>query len=306
MTAVKANGITLEYEVFGPPDAPPILLVMGLGMQLVAWPDSMCEGLAARGFRVVRYDNRDVGLSTRMPAAGKIKTSGMLARALLHLPVRPPYTLNDMARDAIGLMDGLKIDAAHVVGVSMGGMIAQILAAEHPDRVRSLTSIMSSPAPMLPRRKVLRALLRPAPRDRDQAIRRMHDFFRLIGGAGYPPTEAELKIKVDRSVRRSFRPDGFTRQLIAIQSGPSRVPLLHRVRAPTLVVHGSDDPLVPLIGGTRTAAAIAGARLRVVPGMGHFLPEALVPLLVEEIAGHCLKAEGMREERPPQDAGETR
>jgi pimeloyl-ACP methyl ester carboxylesterase len=141
-----------------------------------------------------------------------------------------------MARDAVGLMDGLGIRAAHVVGVSMGGMIAQILAAEHPDRVRSLISIMSSPAPILPRRKVLRALLRPAPRDRDQAIRRMHDFFRLVGGAGYPPTEVELKIKVDRSVGRSFRPDGFTRQLIAIQTGPSRVPLLHRVRAPTLVI----------------------------------------------------------------------
>jgi pimeloyl-ACP methyl ester carboxylesterase len=153
--------------------------------------------------------------------------------------------------------------------------------------------------------------LRPAPRDRDQAIRRMHDFFRLVGGAGYPPTEVELKIKVDRSVGRSFRPDGFTRQLIAIQTGPSRVPLLHRVRAPTLVIHGSDDPLVPLIGGTRTAAAIPGARLRVVPGMGHFLPEALVPLLVAEIAGHCLKADGMTEVRAlkqvraPQDIGET-
>ncbi len=181
MTAIKANGITIEYEVFGLPEAPPILLVMGLGMQLVAWPDSLCDGLAARGFRVVRYDNRDVGLSSRMPGAGRLKTSGMLARALLRLPVRPPYTLNDMARDAIGLMDGLKIGAAHVVGVSMGGMIAQILAAEHPDRVRSLTSIMSSPAPILPRRKVLRALLRPAPRDREQAVRRMHDFFRLIG-----------------------------------------------------------------------------------------------------------------------------
>ena len=305
MTAIGSNGITLEYQEFGPADAPPILLIMGLGMQLVAWPDSLCEGLARRGFRVIRYDNRDVGLSSRMPASGRLKTGSMLARAVLRLPVRPPYTLNDMARDAVGLMDALGIGAAHVVGASMGGMIAQLVAAEHPDRVRSLTSIMSSPAPIMPRPKVLRALLRPMPRDRDQAIRRMHAFFRMVGGSGYPLTEAELKVKVDRSVRRSFRPDGFARQLIAIQSGPSRVALLRHVRAPALVIHGSDDPLVPLIGGTMTAAAIPNARLRVVPGMGHFLPEALVPLLIEEIAGHCQKADGAAETRAPQDAGET-
>ena len=229
----------------------------------------------------------------------------MLARAVLRLPLRPPYTLNDMARDAVGLMDALGIGAAHVVGASMGGMIAQIVAAEHPDRVRSLTSIMSSPARIMPRPRVLRALLRPMPRDREHAVRRMHAFFRMVGGSGYPLTEAELKVKVDRAVRRSFRPDGFARQLIAIQSGPSRVAMLNRVRAPTLVVHGADDPLVPLIGGTMTAAAIPGARLRIVPGMGHFLPEALVPLLIEEIAGHCQKADGEAQTRAPQDAGET-
>src|SRR5208283_3209620 len=159
MTAVQANGIDIEYAETGRRDAPVILLIMGLGMQLVAWPDSLCEGLAQRGFRVVRFDNRDVGLSSRMPAAGRLKTGAMLARALVRLPVRPPYTLNDMARDAVGLMDGLGIRSAHVVGVSMGGMIAQIVAAEHPDRVKSLISIMSSPARIMPRPKVLRALL---------------------------------------------------------------------------------------------------------------------------------------------------
>jgi pimeloyl-ACP methyl ester carboxylesterase len=292
MSSVRANGLTIEYEEFGPTEAPPILLVMGLGMQLVAWPDSLCEALAGRGFRVVRFDNRDVGLSTRMPSRGRLATTAALARALVRLPVRPPYTLDDMARDAAGLMDALKIGAAHVVGASMGGMIAQILAAEHPERVKSLTSIMSAPSRVSPRPKVLRALLRPMPRDREAAIRRMNAFFRLVGGSQYPPTDAELTAKVDRSVRRSYRPDGFARQLIAIEAAPSRIPMLGRVRAPTLVLHGSDDPLVPPSGGKMTAAAIPGARLRIVPGMGHFLPEALVPLLVDEIAAHCRKAEG--------------
>ena len=194
---------------------------MGLGMQLVAWPNSFCEGLAARGFRVIRFDNRDAGLSSRIRSAGRLATRVMMARALLRLPVRPPYTLNDMAADTVGLLDELGIAKAHVVGASMGGMIAQIVAIEHPERVKSLTSIMSSPAPVLPRPKVLRALLRPPPQDEERAIRRMMEFFRLVGGAGYPPTEAELQARVGRSVRRSHRPDGLARQLIAIQTAPS-------------------------------------------------------------------------------------
>jgi len=303
MTSVRANGITIEYQEFGPPDAPPILLIMGLGMQLVAWPDSLCEGLAARGFRVVRFDNRDVGLSSRMPSPGPLATTAMLTRAVLRLPVRPPYTLDDMARDAVGLMDALGIAAAHVVGASMGGMIAQILAAQHPDRVKSLVSIMSSPARLMPRPKVVRALLKPMPRDREQAIRRMNAFFRLVGGAGYAPTDAELRAKIERSVRRSYRPDSFVRHVIAIGAGRSRVAMLRRVRAPTLVLHGADDPLVPPLGGKMTAAAVPGARLRIVPGMGHFLPEALVPLLIDEIAAHCLKAGDAGETTAPRRAG---
>lgn len=294
MSAAHANGIAIEYEEIGPPDAPVILLIMGLGMQLVAWPESFCDGLSARGFRVVRFDNRDAGLSTRMPSAGSLATTAMMARAFLGLRVRPPYTLNDMARDTVGLMDALGISEAHIVGASMGGMIAQIVAIEHPERVKSLTSIMSTSGDRAlpgPKGKVLRALLRPRPRDKALAVRRYMEMFRLIGGGGYPPTEAELLVRVEGAVRRSYRPDAFARQLIAIQTAPSRVRKLRGVRAPTLVLHGSDDPLVPMAGGEDTAASIPGARLRVVPGMGHFLPEALVPLLVEEIAGHCLKAE---------------
>ncbi len=306
MTAVQANGIAIEYEDTGPRDAPVILLIMGLGMQLVAWPNSFCEGLAARGFRVVRFDNRDAGLSSRMPSVGRLATRTMMMRAFFGLPVRSPYTLDDMAADTVGLLDALAISKAHVVGASMGGMIAQILAIEHPERVKSLTSIMSTSGDRAlpgPKGKVLRALIRPRPRSELMAIRRMIEFFRLIGGSRYPPTEAELQAKVARSVRRSYRPDGLTRQLLAIQTAPSRVRALRRVKAPTLVLHGSEDPLIPMAGGEDTAANIPGSRLRIVPGMGHFLPETLVPLLVDEIAGHCLEAEDAAQCRVARAAG---
>ncbi len=308
MTAVRANAIDIEYDETGPRDAPVILLIMGLGMQLVAWPESFCGGLVARGFRVVRFDNRDAGLSSRMPSAGSLATTAMMARAFLGLPVRPPYTLDDMARDTLGLMDALGIGEAHIVGASMGGMIAQIVAIEHPERVKSLTSIMSTTGGRAlpgPKGKVLRALLRPRPRDKALAVRRYMEMFRLIGGAGYPPTEAELLARVEGAVRRSYRPDGFARQLIAIQTAPNRVLKLRGVRAPTLVLHGTHDPLVPLAGGEDTAANIPGARLRIVSGMGHFLPEALLPLLVDEIAGHCLKAENVTQIRGARAAGSS-
>ncbi len=306
MTSVRVNGIDIEYEDTGLRDAPVILLIMGLGMQLVAWPNSFCEGLTARGFRVVRFDNRDAGLSSRMPSAGRLATRAMMARAFLGLPVRPPYTLDDMAADTIGLLDALAIPNAHVVGASMGGMIAQLVAIEHPERVKSLTSIMSTSGDRAlpgPKGKVLRALIRPRPRSEPMAIRRMIEFFRLIGGSGYPPTEAELQAKVARSVRRSYRPDGLARQLIAIQTAPSRVRALRSIKAPTLVLHGSEDPLIPVAGGEDTAANIPGSRLRIVRGMAHFLPETLVPLLVDEIARHCLQAEDAAQNTVARAAG---
>ena len=200
MTSVQANAITVEYDETGPRDAPVILLIMGLGMQLIAWPQSLCNGLVARGFRVIRFDNRDVGHSTPMPA-GSLAMTAMMARALFRLPVRPLYTLIDMARDALGLLDALGIARAHVVGASMGGMIAQILAIEHPERVKSLTSIMSTTGDRRlpgPKAKLLRALLRPRPRNKAVAVRRSMEFFRLIGGSGYPPTDAELRDKAGR------------------------------------------------------------------------------------------------------------
>ena len=234
MTAVRANGITIEYDEIGRRDAPVILLIMGLGMQLVAWPESFCEGLAARGFRVVRFDNRDVGLSTRMPSAGSLATTAMMARAFLGLPVRPPYTLDDMARDTVGLMDALGIGEAHVVGASMGGMIAQIVADRasrtrqepHLDHVDERRPRSAGPEGQ----GAARAACGRARATRRRPSAATWRLFRLIGGAGYPPTEAELRARVERAVRRSYRPDGFARQLLAIQTAPSRAPMLRRVR----------------------------------------------------------------------------
>jgi pimeloyl-ACP methyl ester carboxylesterase len=210
MTAIKANGITIEYEEMGSPGAPVILLIMGLGMQLIAWPDRLCKGLAERGFRIVGFDNRDAGLSTRMPSVGRLATTAMVARAFLGLPVRPPYTLDDMARDTVGLMDALGIGQAHVVGASMGGMIAQIVAAERPDRVESLVSLFSTtgnPALPGPEPKVLRALIRRRRRSGSaRAVQETMGFLRLIGSPGFPTSESELRNKVERSIRRCYYP----------------------------------------------------------------------------------------------------
>ena len=295
MTAVRANAIDIEYEAIGPRDGAPILLVMGLGMQLTAWPDQFCQGLVSRGFRVIRFDNRDAGLSTEMPAIGRFTTTALLAGAALRMPVRPPYRLADMARDVVGLMDALGIRRAHVVGASMGGMIGQIVAAEYQQRVKSLVSMMSTSGdPTLPgpAPRVLQALLRRrARRDAERGIVQTADFLRLIGSPGFPTGEAELRAKVERSVRRSYRPDGWTRQFIAIQSAGNRTQALRRIRAPTLVMHGADDPLIPAAAGRHTAANIPGARLKIIPGWGHDLPGALLPRLVDAIADHCAEAE---------------
>ena len=306
MTAVQANGITIEYEESGARGAPAIVLIMGLGMQLVAWPESLCKGLAARGFRVIRFDNRDAGLSSSMPSLPRLATAAMLGRALLAFPVRPPYRLNDMASDTVGLLDALGVDRAHFVGVSMGGMIAQIVAIEWPERVASLASIMSTsgnPSLPGPQRKVLRALLWPRSRITAIAIRRGVSFFRMVNGRGYPASERELRARVERAVRRSYRPDGLVRQLLAIVAAPSRVRALRRIRAPTLVLHGDEDPLVPMAAGKDVAASVPGAKLRIVKGMGHYVPEALVPLLVEEIAQHCGAAERQAHVQPRREAG---
>ena len=282
----------IEYESLGDPAHPAIVLIMGLGMQLTAWPDSFCRALVERGYRVVRFDNRDCGLSGRTP--GKKRANLMLAMAAsaLGLPVRTPYTLEDMAGDVTGLMDRLGIAQAHIVGASMGGMIAQVLTATFPQRVLSLTSIMSSSGnrrvskPTKPARKVL--LSRPAdPKDTESVIDYMVQMFGVIGSPAYPATPDELRDRLGRSIRRAYTPAGTARQLLAIIASGDRRKLLRTIKAPTLVIHGAADPLVPLAAGRDTAQNIPGAELLVIEGMGHDFPEALMPRLAQAIADHC-------------------
>jgi pimeloyl-ACP methyl ester carboxylesterase len=246
----------------------------------------------ARGYRVVRFDNRDCGLSARTPGRKRTNLLLAMAAAALGLPVRAAYTLEDMAGDAVELMNTLRIERAHIVGASMGGMIAQVLAARFPQRVLSLTSIMSSSGnrrlsrPSRPARKVL--LRRPAnAADPESVIDHLVEMFGVIGSPAYPATAAELRQRLGRSVHRAYEPAGTARQLLAIIASGDRRKLLHTIAAPTLVIHGASDPLVPITAGRDTAQNIPGAALLVIDGMGHDLPLALLPRLVEAIADHC-------------------
>lgn len=293
MPGLLCNGLEIEYESLGDPAAPAILLIMGLGMQLLAWPDDFCRRLLARGFRVIRFDNRDVGLSARITGGKRRNLIWAMLAARLRLPLRPPYTLSDMADDAIGLIDGLGIARAHVVGASMGGMIAQVLAARFPQRVLSLTSIMSSSGnPQLPRPNAdaMKALLsRPAnPRSTEAVIDHLVRVFGIIGSPGFRADPAELRERVGRSVRRGYYPEGVARQLIAVIASGDRRKLLRSIVAPTLVIHGAADPLVPPEAGRDTARNIPGARLMLIDGMGHDLPTALYERLAEAVAAHCV------------------
>ncbi|MBX3471784.1 MAG: alpha/beta fold hydrolase [Planctomycetes bacterium] len=280
--------VELEYEVTGPEDGPPVLLIMGVGAQLIHWPDPFVDLLAARGLRVIRFDNRDAGLSTQLEHLGVPRLRWLVVRALLGMPVTSPYRLDDMAGDAVGLLEHLGLPAAHVVGISMGGMIAQTLALGRPDRVLSLTSLMSTPGGRyVGQYGAVRALLsRQAPRTRDEAIECGVLLGRAISGPGYPVDEDLLRALAARSYDRCHAPRGFARQMAAILSAPPRTSALGRLRAPTLVVHGEADPLVPVEAGRATARAIPGARLVVVPGLGHCLPEGAFPLLVDAMADH--------------------
>lgn len=306
MAAIKANGITLEYESFGDPNAPPLLLIMGLGMQLIAWPDAFCAALAGRGFRVIRFDNRDIGLSSKFDAFPIPNIAWAGAKAWLGLRIRSAYSLADMANDTVGLMDALGLERAHVVGASMGGMVAQLVAALYPARVSSLISIMSSSGARRlpgPTRRALAALLgKPAnPRDFASVVEHYVHLFAVIGSPGFPTDEAELRARLERGLRRNFHPAGNARQLHAILACGDRSALLRQVTAPTLVIHGADDPLVPLECGKDTARKIAGAKLQVVAGMGHDLPPGLYPILVAAIAEHCHAAQSSSSASPLED-----
>jgi len=279
----RVGDVSLCYETFGSADSPPLLLIMGLSAQMVLWDEEFCARLAAEGFWVVRFDNRDVGRSTILREAGVPKQWQLLVRDRR----AAAYSLSDMAADAVGLLDQLGIGAAHVVGVSMGGMIAQVMAIEHPDRVLSLVSIMSSTGNRrvgqpLPRIAV--RMLRRIPRDREGYIASHLDTYRLIGSKTIAFDEEHKRRRAGRCFDRGIHPSGSARQMAAIVTAPDRTEALANVRVPTTVVHGDSDPLVNVSGGRATADAIPGARLVVIPGMGHDLPRALWPEVIQAIA----------------------
>lgn len=294
MTQIKANGITLEYEDYGDESAPPILLIMGLGAQLTLWPMELVEALTGRGFRVIRYDNRDIGLSEKFDSAGVPSIPLTVLKARFGFRPRVPYTLSDMAADAVGLLDALDIPQAHIVGASMGGMIAQLVAVEHAERTASLTSIMSTTGyRRLPQaEKEALAALTARPKNMEMASILAHGkrLSRAIGSPAYPAAEDRLEQNIRANFERSFHPQGLPRQLAAILADGDRRKRLARVKAPTLVLHGEADPLVKLEAGRDTAAHIPGAELKIIPGMGHDLPIELVDEIADAIAAHAQKA----------------
>jgi pimeloyl-ACP methyl ester carboxylesterase len=289
----RVGEIELAYETFGERANPPLLLVMGLATQMIGWPDEFCRGLADRGLFVVRFDNRDIGLSTHLDDRG----APDILRLLGGDRSRVPYALADLADDTAGLLGALGLDSAHVVGASMGGMIAQLVALRHPARVRSLTSIMSTtgdPAVGTPAEAAMGVLLAPPATDRASAIERAVDAYRVIGSPGFEFDEQALRERAALSYDRRYNPAGVARQLAAILTTPDRTADLGAVAAPTLVVHGAQDPLVDVSGGRATAAAIPGAELLVVEGMGHDLPRAVWPELTDRIAALVQRAEKER------------
>jgi pimeloyl-ACP methyl ester carboxylesterase len=296
MPQAHANGIAIEYESFGRLSDPAILLIMGVTVPMVNWPDSLCRGLAVKGFRVIRFDNRDIGRSTHLDALGAPDLGALIAAARARRPVKAPYALEDMAADAVGLLEALGIERAHIVGASMGGMIAQLVAIDHPARTRSLVSIMSTtgrPEVSQPTPEAFAALITPPKSpSREDRIASGVAAWRVIGSPGFSATEEEVTAFVTRGVDYArYDPAGMGRQLAAVIAAPPRNERLKSVTAPTLVIHGDADPLIPLSGAEDTAQSIPGAELLVIPGAGHDIFESLVPIYVRAIGEFAAKVE---------------
>jgi pimeloyl-ACP methyl ester carboxylesterase len=289
----RANGIEIAYETFGDAGDPPLLLIMGIGSQMINWPEGFCEQLAGRALFAIRFDNRDAGESTHLDDAGKVNVTEVLGGDYSSAP----YTLSDMADDAAGLLDALGIESAHIVGASMGGMIAQTFALEHPDRTRSLTSIMSTTGDrQLPQatEEAQAILLQPSATSREELMRRAPETGRVLGSPGFEIDEDYLRERAGRAWDRGYDPAGFGRQFGAIYRSGNRTELLRSLRVPALVIHGEDDPLIRVEAGRATAAAIEGAELVTIPGMGHDFPRGAWPLIIDPIAGLVERVERER------------
>ena len=284
----QVGELELVYETIGDPADPAMLLVMGLGMQLIHWDLEFCEGLAERGFRVIRFDNRDSGLSTKIDAPVP-----NVLKAMAGLPIKAPYLLEDMANDGFGLLDHLGVERAHVTGVSMGGMIAQTMAITRPERVLSLGSMLSTTGDRrvgTPKLRVWSVLMRQAPHEREAYIEYFVRVFRMIGSPRYLVDEERMRERAGETYDRCHYPAGTARQLAAILASGSRTAALRRVNVPTVVVHGKDDPLVPFRAGTATARAIPGAELVAMEGMGHDLPRELWPQITDALVRNADRA----------------
>lgn len=286
----KANGIELCYEIFGAPDAEPLVLIMGLGAQMIHWDDEFCRDLAERGFRVIRFDNRDIGQSTKMSGGKPLRPMELLKLRIFKVAPEAPYKLWDMANDVVGLLDALGIKKAHIVGASMGGMIAQELAMQHPDRVLSLTSIMSSTGnPRLPQPtpEASAILLAPPPTTKEEYLARFSQTWKVLRAGSFPLDESKDLERAERAYARGLNPAGVGRQLRAVLASGNRKDRLQSVTTPTLVIHGTVDPLVRVEAGKDTAASIPGAKLLLIDGMGHALPIPMWPTIIGAIAEHA-------------------
>jgi pimeloyl-ACP methyl ester carboxylesterase len=288
---IKTNGIELCYDTFGDPSARPILLIMGLAAQMIAWDDGFCAELAARDYRVIRFDNRDAGRSTRLDSAGTPNVAAALMASMQGLAVDAPYLLSDMADDAIGLMDALDLAQVHVVGASMGGAIAQTLAIEHPERIRTLTSIMSTTsAPNLPAPtpEAMKVLFTPSPLDLNGYLENYVRTWKVLRAGASALDEALDLDRARRIFERGLNPSGVARQMLAMIASGSRKKALATVKTPTLVLHGDADPLVPLACGIDTAESVPGSKLVILKGMGHAIMIPFWPEILDAIAAHAV------------------
>lgn len=309
-TITTPDGITLHYQDEGKKSAPAIVLIMGLGAQMTIWPDELYQGLVSKGYRVIRFDNRDTGLSTQLDELGNPSLLKTWLSRRLPITHSVPYKLEDMAEDVMALIDSLALKKVHIVGASMGGMIGQILAAKYKKKVVSLTSIMSNVSSVTERKPNFKLLLqlakRPKPSNREAAIRYHIKLNRLIGSPAYPSDERTLHEQATRSIDRAYNPAGFKRQLVAITASGDRRHMMKKIKAPTLVIHGNDDPVIPVSGGKETARAIKRSKLKVVDGMGHDFPPALMYKMTNWISKHVKKAEKRRKEKKRQKRGRTK